>query len=100
MPRCKRCESANIACEYTATRRKFTNVRFQNQTSPPVDDVATPGPGSQHSEEKSMSPGLGSRIGLDAVLATVDSLTAEYVLPLRRVRQISWIGQITNKAER
>lgn len=47
-----------------------------------------------------MSPGLGSRIGLDAVLATVDSLTAEYVLPLRRVLQISWIGQITNEAER
>lgn len=98
MPRCKRCESANLACEYTPARRKFTNVRFQNQTSPPINDVATPAPGSRHSEEKSMSPSLGSRVGLDAALATVESLTAEYVLPLKPVLQISWFDQIANKS--
>ncbi|KAG6004288.1 hypothetical protein E4U21_001185 [Claviceps maximensis] len=29
LPRCKRCESGGLACEYTPAKRRFTNIRVQ-----------------------------------------------------------------------
>ncbi|QUC19776.1 uncharacterized protein UV8b_04017 [Ustilaginoidea virens] len=33
LPRCKRCESGGLACEYTPAKRRFTNVRFRNPSA-------------------------------------------------------------------
>ncbi|KAK5989995.1 hypothetical protein PT974_08258 [Cladobotryum mycophilum] len=36
LPKCKRCESTGLNCEYTPTRRRFANVRFN---SPKLEDT-------------------------------------------------------------
>ncbi|PNY23821.1 transcriptional regulatory protein [Tolypocladium capitatum] len=80
LPRCKRCEAANLACEYTPAKRKFTNVRIQN--SPKSNGNNPPTPGSASRSDGIVSPTLSSSDGAGplAFLKDKTNLTAEDLL--------------------
>ncbi|KAM4057059.1 fungal zn(2)-Cys(6) binuclear cluster domain-containing protein [Hirsutella rhossiliensis] len=61
LPRCKRCEAANLPCEYTPAKRRFTNVRFQGSNK--SVDTQPPAPGSAAQSDGIISPTLSSSSG-------------------------------------
>lgn len=77
LPRCKRCEASNLVCQYTPTKRKFTNVRFNATTGAEGQEAAAGTP-----DESSASPATASMQGYQAMLADPATLTAEYVSKL------------------
>ncbi|KAL6908968.1 hypothetical protein GGI43DRAFT_163817 [Trichoderma evansii] len=81
LPRCKRCEAANLVCEYTPTRRRFTNVRFH---SPKAESQASSALQPLKSEENTaISPTSSSSTGIPTYLLESANLQAEDLL-LRR----------------
>lgn len=82
LPRCRRCEASNLVCEYTPTKRKFTNVRY-SATNPPPDGTATPTDTttvSAHSaDDTANSPTTSTLHGYHVMLLDPNSLNAEYV---------------------
>ncbi|KAK1242145.1 hypothetical protein MKX07_000131, partial [Trichoderma sp. CBMAI-0711] len=81
LPKCKRCESANLVCEYTPTRRRFTNVRFH---SPKAEDQT---PSTLHplkpEENGAISPASSNSTGIPTYLLESANFQAEEML-LRR----------------
>ncbi|TFA99478.1 hypothetical protein CCMA1212_008830 [Trichoderma ghanense] len=81
LPKCKRCESANLVCEYTPTRRRFTNVRFH---SPKAEDQV---PSTLHplkpEENAAISPASSNSTGIPSYLLDSANFQAEEML-LRR----------------
>ncbi|PHH76716.1 hypothetical protein CDD80_1313 [Ophiocordyceps camponoti-rufipedis] len=82
LPRCKRCEVANLNCEYTPAKRRFTNVRFQTSSSKPPDDSNAPASGSSARSDGIISPTLSSSSGVGPIslLADTPILNAEDLL--------------------
>ncbi|KND95066.1 putative transcriptional regulatory protein PB1A11.04c [Tolypocladium ophioglossoides CBS 100239] len=80
LPRCKRCEAANLPCEYTPAKRKFTNVRIQNSAKASGNNPSTPG--STNRSDGIVSPTLSGSdsAGPFAFLRETTNLTAEDLL--------------------
>lgn len=86
LPRCKRCEAANLPCEYTPAKRRFTNVRFQRpdkslDTHPPAPASVARSDGIISPTLSSSSGGGGPGPGSATLLTEASSLNAEYVAP-------------------
>ena len=94
LPRCKRCETSGLSCEYPAAKRKFAIFRIDAQTcddtpSPAAPKVATPTPPTRTASlpsksEQSASPadaGSTGSVTTGNFPLTIDIsvLTAQYV---------------------
>lgn len=78
LPKCKRCEAANLVCEYTPTRRRFTNVRFH---SPKAESQASSALQPVKAEENTaMSPASSSTTSISPYLLDSANLQAEYAM--------------------
>jgi hypothetical protein len=86
LPKCKRCESANLVCEYTPTRRRFTNVRFH---SPKAEDQ---NPSTLHplkpEENGAISPASSNSTGIPTYLLESANFQAEYAAPLGTIEEL------------
>ncbi|RDA87587.1 hypothetical protein CP532_4005 [Ophiocordyceps camponoti-leonardi (nom. inval.)] len=83
LPRCKRCEAANLPCEYTPAKRRFTNVRFQSSAAKPPDENNPPASAASSARSDGIiSPTLSSSSGAGPVSILTDSpnLNAEDLL--------------------
>lgn len=82
LPRCRRCEASNLVCEYTPTKRKFTNVRYSAANG--ADGAPTPSETavSIHSTEEisANSPTTSTLQGYYVMLLDPNVLSAEYVV--------------------
>ncbi|KJZ72888.1 hypothetical protein HIM_07651 [Hirsutella minnesotensis 3608] len=84
LPRCKRCEAANLPCEYTPAKRRFTNVRFQNSAKSIDSPQSVSGSGAR--SDGIISPTLSSSSssnntgGAITLLTDMANLNAEDLL--------------------
>ncbi|KAM0264750.1 hypothetical protein ACHAQJ_000575 [Trichoderma viride] len=81
LPKCKRCEAANLVCEYTPTRRRFTNVRFQGTKT--EDEASSTLQLLKSEENTAISPTSSSSTGIPTYILESANLQAEDML-LRR----------------
>ncbi|KAK0762990.1 hypothetical protein N5P37_003973 [Trichoderma harzianum] len=78
LPRCKRCEAANLVCEYTPTRRRFTNVRFNR---PKAEDQAPSTLQPLKLEENTaLSPTSSNSTSVPSYILETSNLQAENML--------------------
>ncbi|KAL7798248.1 hypothetical protein V8C37DRAFT_249978 [Trichoderma ceciliae] len=81
LPKCKRCEAANLVCEYTPTRRRFTNIRYNG---PKTENQVPSTLQSLKSEENAtISPTSSSSTCIPSYMPESSNLQAEDLL-LRR----------------
>ncbi|KPM37767.1 hypothetical protein AK830_g8779 [Neonectria ditissima] len=77
LPRCKRCETGDLSCEYTPAKRKFTNVRFNSSSSKGGDKESS----KQTSGSSDAGSSLNNSVGDNFVLSIdVSILNAEEML--------------------
>ncbi|KAH6606763.1 Zn2Cys6 transcriptional regulator [Trichoderma cornu-damae] len=81
LPKCKRCEAANLVCEYTPTRRRFTNVHFNSPSA--EDQVPSTLQPLKAEENTTISPASSNGTGIASYILESANLQAEDML-LRR----------------
>ncbi|KAL7819295.1 hypothetical protein V8C44DRAFT_133522 [Trichoderma aethiopicum] len=81
LPKCKRCESANLVCEYTPTRRRFNNVRFHSPKA--EDQVRSTLHQLKPEDNAAVSPASSNSTGIPSYLLESANFQAEEML-LRR----------------
>jgi hypothetical protein len=76
LPRCKRCDAANLPCEYTPAKRKFANLPVKTSGGP--EDAALVAPAAVKSVDVlSPSSSAAGATGNFPLSVDISSLTAE-----------------------
>ncbi|KAI5465538.1 hypothetical protein BGZ63DRAFT_107242 [Mariannaea sp. PMI_226] len=82
LPRCRRCEASNLACEYSASKRKFTNLQLTSSPST-SQAIETPSSTRKSSPAKSIAASVVScteEWGNHILTIDTSILTAEELL--------------------
>lgn len=77
LPRCRRCEASNLVCEYTPTKRKFTNVRYSATDDAPTPSETTVSIHSTTEDAPFNSPTTNTLHGYHVMLLDPSRLTQE-----------------------